>query len=325
MSYKTNIKYYIRSNFNQQKDSLKNQTLSLNGGQEINEINELKPIDNFIEKENFKETLKIDESLNKETKYNFKNLEEPIGIREAKYREIRKESKLIFIDKPKEIEKNNKIGIIVPYRDNIIQNRKSQLIKFLTYFRSYLKGFNYKIFIIEQSNDDNKFNRGKLLNIGIKIALEEGFNNFITHDVDLLPDYDLKPFYTNTFDIPIHIAHSFEKYNYDRYFGGIVSFNTNLIDKFNGYPNDFWGWGGEDDALYDRIAETIGIIGKPSIGKVNELYHDDTPKEDKNQTLRNNILSDFGNWNNNGINNLIYKIIQRDNFGKINKIKVNIT
>ena len=167
MSYKTNIKYYIRSNFNQQKDSLKNQTLSLNGGQEINEINELKPIDNFIEKENFKETLKIDESLNKETKYNFKNLEEPIGIREAKYREIRKESKLIFIDKPKEIEKNNKIAIIVPYRDNIIQNRKSQLIKFLTYFRSYLKGFNYKIFIIEQSNDDNKFNRGKLLNIGI--------------------------------------------------------------------------------------------------------------------------------------------------------------
>jgi hypothetical protein len=212
----------------------------------------------------------------------------------------------------------------VPYRDNVLQNRKSQLTQFLNYFKSYLLDFNFKIFVIEQSDDNLKFNRGKLLNIGIKLALEQGYDNFITHDVDLLPNIELLPFYTNTFDMPIHIAHSFSKYNYEEYFGGIVSFNRNLINKFNGYPNNFWGWGGEDDSLYNRVTENIGIIGKPTYGKVNDLLHDDTPKDKKNQSKWENILNDLKTWKNNGLNNLQYDVISQENFDKVSRIKVNI-
>ena len=76
------------------------------------------------------------------------------------------------------ITKNNvserKIAIIVPYRDDKLQNRKKQLIKFLIYMPIFLKRTNYKIYIIEQSDDQKKFNRGKLLNIGFQLAIKDG-------------------------------------------------------------------------------------------------------------------------------------------------------
>ena len=32
-----------------------------------------------------------------------------------------------------------------------------------------------------------------------------------------------------------------------------MSFSTTLFEAINGYPNTFWGWGGEDDALLVRL------------------------------------------------------------------------
>lgn len=43
--------------------------------------------------------------------------------------------------------------------------------------------------------------------------------------------------------------------NGGRYFGGVVSFNREDFEKINGFPNTFWGWGGEDDEMYSRIME----------------------------------------------------------------------
>lgn len=44
----------------------------------------------------------------------------------------------------------------------------------------------FHIFIIEQSMDGRKFNRGKLLNAGFDMARND-YDTFIFHDVDLLP------------------------------------------------------------------------------------------------------------------------------------------
>ena len=59
----------------------------------------------------------------------------------------------------------NKLAIIIPYRD-----RASHLEVFVPYMQEYLKDYDYKIFVIEQS-DSKPFNRGKLLNVGAKIAI----------------------------------------------------------------------------------------------------------------------------------------------------------
>lgn len=42
-----------------------------------------------------------------------------------------------------------------------------------------------------------------------------------------------------------------------RYFGGVVAFNQEDFEAINGFPNTFWGWGGEDDEMYSRIVEVI--------------------------------------------------------------------
>ena len=88
--------------------------------------------------------------------------------------------------------KKLEIAIIAPYRDlHKKQNRKQQLDKFIPaiteFMESVQRNSTYRIYIIEQSNDERKFNRGKLLNIGFQIASAEGCKALIFHDVDLIP------------------------------------------------------------------------------------------------------------------------------------------
>lgn len=40
-----------------------------------------------------------------------------------------------------------------------------------------------------------------------------------------------------------------------KYIGGAVAFSADDFRKINGFPNTFWGWGGEDDEMYKRIQE----------------------------------------------------------------------
>jgi hypothetical protein len=104
----------------------------------------------------------------------------------------------------------------------------------------------YHVYIIEQSNDDRKFNRGKLLNIGFDLARKavgRHHDVFIFHDVDLLPQEDLGNWYAKFPKAPIHIARVWDRYsNNPKYFGGVVSFSSSDFKRINGYPNTFWGW-----------------------------------------------------------------------------------
>jgi hypothetical protein len=73
----------------------------------------------------------------------------------------------------------------------------------------------------------------------------------------------IKEWYTN---IPykhcvFHIAKCWSRYNSnDKYFGGIVKFNKDDFREIDGFPNVYWGWGGEDDELYKRVSN-FKIIG----------------------------------------------------------------
>ena len=161
-----------------------------------------------------------------------------------------------------------KTAIIVPFRDDKKLSRSIQLSKFVSYMSNYLNDISYKIFVVRQSDDSKLFNGGKLKNIGFKYAQKEGYTNFVFNDVDLLPSIELQEFYINTPKFnPIHIAAVWNRYGGNpKYFGGILSFNENMFIETNGYPNDFWGWGGEDDELYLRTIKFYKIY-KPEKGK----------------------------------------------------------
>jgi hypothetical protein len=142
-----------------------------------------------------------------------------------------------------------KTAVIVPFRDiSKDKTRTTQLRKFVPTLVSYLRstGVPFHIYIVEQSNDKRKFNRGKLLNVGFDKAMQERCTTFVFHDVDLLPSEELKPYYVQQpiADTPVHIARVWDRYNANpNYFGGVVAFSKDMYQRINGFPNNFWGEG----------------------------------------------------------------------------------
>ena len=39
---------------------------------------------------------------------------------------------------------------------------------------------------------------------------------------------------------------------YAGYFGGVSGLNKSQFLRINGFPNEYWGWGGEDDDIFNR-------------------------------------------------------------------------
>tara|TARA_B110000879_G_scaffold8945_1_gene11488 strand:- start:1638 stop:3038 length:1401 start_codon:yes stop_codon:yes gene_type:complete len=135
-----------------------------------------------------------------------------------------------------------KLGVIVPYRD-----RYEQLFKFKTAIHYALsqQEIPYELVIVEQDNE-KIFNRGKLLNIGVLKAKELECEYIVLHDIDMLPtDVDYK--YSK---YPIHLAT--QNLPFPEYFGGITLFPINDFIGINGFSNEYWGWGFEDDDLLFR-------------------------------------------------------------------------
>eukprot|EP00985_Skeletonema_marinoi_P020034 scaffold11714_cov123-Skeletonema_marinoi.AAC.2 len=232
------------------------------------------------------------------------------------------------------------VAIIVPYRDlHTSQNRAKHLSKFIPYMKQYLTNLitthkiqDYHIYIIEQSNDQRKFNRGKLLNIGFDYALKRSVKHppkhtiFIFHDVDLLPQPDVSEWYATIPTKPIHIARVWDRYsNNTKYFGGIVSFSESDMKRINGYPNTFWGWGGEDDEMQKRL-ETCGIqwVG-PSSGTIQDLEMMDLKtklgflkenKEWKCMVKWEALEEHAKTWRVNGLADLSYDILKIERMDK---------
>lgn len=144
-----------------------------------------------------------------------------------------------------------KLGVCVPYR-----NREENLKIFVPEVSKYLKqnGIDHTIYIANQL-DDNLFNRGLMKNIAAKYAFEDGCDYIAWHDIDMIPrgrsaDYSYPEKY------PTHIATNLTKFNngmrYEQYFGGVVLFTKEQVYKVNGYSNEYWDWGQEDDDLFYR-------------------------------------------------------------------------
>ena len=125
----------------------------------------------------------------------------------------------------------------------------------------------FHIYIIEQSDDGRKFNRGKLLNIGFQLASAPSsgapHEAYVFHDVDLLPSPELVPYYLEApTGGPVHIARVWGRYSGNpKYIGGAVAFTGADFRRINGFPNTFWGWGGEDDEMRRRIDEVGPWVG----------------------------------------------------------------
>jgi hypothetical protein len=144
-------------------------------------------------------------------------------------------------------------AVVVCYRPERTCDRPAQLAQLLQRLHDLAPAA--PVYVIEQSDDGRRFNRGALLNYGTRLALDDGARGVILHDCDLLPSDDLGQYYRDAQNLarsPVHIAAAYERYKSEHFFGGVVGLSRAHILRVNGFPNRFWGWGGEDQALRER-------------------------------------------------------------------------
>lgn len=169
-------------------------------------------------------------------------------------------------------EPKPKLAIIVPFRDtDPKQHRQAHLDEFLPSMIAFLKQsqlLEFKIFVVEQSNDGRKFNRGKLLNYGYTLAKNEGFDLLVFHDVDLVPkSTDLAPWYclAPRPNVVHHIAKCWSRYSKSpTYLGGALAIRLEDFEHTGGFPNIYWGWGGEDDEFAKRVKQSNLRVEAPA-------------------------------------------------------------
>ena len=181
----------------------------------------------------------------------------------AEYKKNRK--KLQFSElKSDDCKTKNKahIAIIIPYRDRLahLQTFSQNFNKLLdNYHKSVNDKAEITVYVIEQDNDD-KFNRGLLLNLGFVIANKDnakGYDRYIFHDVDMAPNDNTFTYYFCALDKTIHYVSpsADHKYSFENYLGGVLGMTKEVYKKINGYSNKYWGWGGEDDGIYNRLVK----------------------------------------------------------------------
>ncbi|CAB4036475.1 beta-1,4-N-acetylgalactosaminyltransferase bre-4-like [Paramuricea clavata] len=153
-----------------------------------------------------------------------------------------------------------------------------------------------------------------LFNIGYKEALRlHDFQCFVFHDVDLLLEDD-RNYYGCALN-PRHLSVAVDKFGYRLpYFticGGVVSFTKEQFEKINGYSNVYWGWGGEDDDLYQRIRAAKYTLSRPMIElgcyTMLNVGHKSAPKDPKRHKK---LQSSAKRMTTDGLNSLQYDVIK---------------
>ena len=171
------------------------------------------------------------------------------------------------------------LGIIVPYRDRA-QHLRIFLPHIAAFFSRNAKdiGGNISITIVQQE-DGFEFNRGCLNNIGY--FLSKNMCDYVCfHDVDYLPiwaDYSepngfapIVWYGANQTIDPRGVV--ITENNLEFFFGGVVLFRNSDFEKVNGFANAYWGWGYEDQDIFNRcLLEDVPL--KRRKGTFNRLPH----------------------------------------------------
>ncbi|KAI5089079.1 beta-1,4-galactosyltransferase 4 isoform X1, partial [Silurus meridionalis] len=212
--------------------------------------------------------------------------------------------------KPGECKARQSVAVLIPHR-----NREKHLLYLLKHLHPFLQRqqLHYAIYIIHQAGDAI-FNRAKLLNVGYLEALKDySWDCFIFHDVDLVPEND-RNLYTCA-QQPKHLVvgrnSTGYKLRYKGYFGGVSAMTKEQFSKVNGFPNTYWGWGGEDDDLRIRVQlQGMKIIRPPAdVARYTMVFH----KRDTGNEVNKDRMRLLGRtpqtWRQDGLNSCAYKTL----------------
>lgn len=157
---------------------------------------------------------------------------------------------------------------IVPYRDR--EPHKHFFSEYMNrvVMSDYVKNKDYAIYFVEQK-DTRPFNRGAIKNIGflaIKYKYPLHYQNitFVFNDVDTIPyKKNMLNYKTNHGTIKHFYGFTFA-------LGGIFSITGADFERIGGFPN-FWGWGCEDNCIYDRAIQHGVYVDRSTFFKIGDM------------------------------------------------------
>ena len=217
---------------------------------------------------------------------------------------------------PLTLDARKKLTVVIPFRD-----RESHLAQLLPVLRSQLEsqGIEHRVLVVEQGNSA-LFNRGRLLNIGVHFSADRT-DYYCLHDADAIPicaDYrwPSQPLRL------VHIVESSQKVSRrpDHYFSWAVSIRKEQYLAANGFSNEYWGWGKEDDDFFFRLLKAGFLCYYDLEGRFQDLPNpasQETHRHDKvaqrsveeNRKRRSRLLRGLDNPAEDGLSTLNYSVL----------------
>nr|XP_018668614.2 uncharacterized protein LOC100179116 isoform X1 [Ciona intestinalis] len=243
---------------------------------------------------------------------------------------------------PTGCEPLQKVAIVIPYK-----NRYEHMLTLLHHLHPILQRqkIMYCVFLAEQF-DDGSFNKARVMNAAF-IEITKSWNQhrdhknrpfdcFVFHDVDMLLENDFNLYVCDI--MPRHLSPAIDKFNYTTgygtKYGGVTAIRREHYIQVNGHSNRFWGWGGEDNDMEERIARQNLTIKSayPSIGKYKMIQHDHpwwfNPMSGVGSSYRKDFLSSAkardGTQDKSGLSNMKYSLIHVERNRLWNKLILDI-
>ncbi|XP_038623526.1 beta-1,4-galactosyltransferase 3-like [Tachyglossus aculeatus] len=213
---------------------------------------------------------------------------------------------------PPDCDPRHRTAVIIPHR-----GREQHLKLLLYHLHPFLQRqqLRYGIYIVHQAANYT-FNRAKLLNVGFREAMkDEDWDCLFFHDVDLIPEDDRNLYTCDVF--PKHVAIAMDKFGYKlpykSYFGGVSALSPEHYMRMNGFPNNYWGWGGEDDDIAIRVALSGMLISRPSmqLGRYRMIKHGHDKGNEQNPRRFNLLAKTRRTWRQDGMNTLEYTLLTK--------------
>ena len=99
--------------------------------------------------------------------------------------------------------------------------------------------------------------------------------------------------------------------------GAACVFDPKTYKIINGFPNDLFGWGGDDWAIYNRlINKNVSILYPTNLSNSGFIIEntDDTIHKDCSNNVKNMELAKRNDINTNGLSTCIYKMNNNGEF-----------
>uniref|UniRef100_A0A8C3QK82 Beta-1,4-galactosyltransferase n=2 Tax=Sylvioidea TaxID=2116661 RepID=A0A8C3QK82_9PASS len=117
---------------------------------------------------------------------------------------------------------------------------------------------------------------------------------------------------------PKHTSVAMSKFGYSlpypQYFGGVSALTPDQYMKINGFPNEYWGWGGEDDDIATRVRLAGMKISRPpvSIGHYKMVKHKSDKGNEENPHRFDLLVRTQRSWTQDGMNSLTYALLAKE-------------